>query len=173
METILVSAGVVCLIAAVVGGGLKALNMDIPLVDSLVRQLILFGVGVILIGMTYMLDPNQSSERTSSVGDPSTSSVGNPTTLSVGNPSTSSVGNPTTSSVGNPSTSSVADQCARVVADPNPPLNVRAAPDAGAPVVGSLENGTELRVLENRQGWFRIASPMSGWVFAQNTVCSP
>lgn len=49
-QTILV-AGIACLIAAIVGGGLKAFQIEIPVVNSPVRQTILGGVGLAMIGV--------------------------------------------------------------------------------------------------------------------------
>ena len=49
METTLVSAGLACVIAAVVGGGLKAFGIELPVLGSLARQLLLGGLGVILV----------------------------------------------------------------------------------------------------------------------------
>ena len=49
METTFTTAGVACIIAAVVGGGLKAFAIEIPLIQSRVRQLALAGLGVLLI----------------------------------------------------------------------------------------------------------------------------
>jgi len=45
MNTVLLSAGAACVIAAVVGGGLKAFNVEVPVVSSLLRQGLLFVVG--------------------------------------------------------------------------------------------------------------------------------
>jgi hypothetical protein len=44
-----VGFGVVCVIAALVGGGVKALGSEIPVVNSLPRQLLLAAVGAALI----------------------------------------------------------------------------------------------------------------------------
>lgn len=49
-QTILVS-GIACLIAAIVGGGLKAFQIEIPVVNSPVRQTILGAVGLAMIGI--------------------------------------------------------------------------------------------------------------------------
>lgn len=49
METVLLSTGLACLIAAIVGGGLKAFGIEIPLLQSLTRQLLLGGLGVLLV----------------------------------------------------------------------------------------------------------------------------
>ena len=59
-----------------------------------------------------------------------------------------------------------------VVADPEPPLNVRSNPAvADGNVVDQLENGTYLSVIQAQSGWLQISDPVSGWV-AQNRVKS-
>jgi hypothetical protein len=50
-EEILVSGGVAAILAAVVGGGLKAFGVELPLLASVQRQGILLVVGVALIGL--------------------------------------------------------------------------------------------------------------------------
>lgn len=62
METTLVTAGIVFVAAAIIGGGLKAFQIEIPAIDTLFRQLLLggFGVALILIG-TIGLDTGGSS----------------------------------------------------------------------------------------------------------------
>ncbi len=59
-------------------------------------------------------------------------------------------------------------RCHAEVADPRPPLNVRAAPDQASAVAGTLPNGTEVRPRERRRGWVRIDRPVAGWIFARN-----
>jgi len=52
-----------------------------------------------------------------------------------------------------------------LVNDPNAPLNVRSAPDAGsANVVGSLENGALVSIVGDRGNWWQIDAPAAGWV---------
>lgn len=53
METTLVTAGVVCVIAAIVGGSLKAFGMEVPGIESLPRQIMLaaFGLGIGVLGI--------------------------------------------------------------------------------------------------------------------------
>jgi len=47
-------------------------------------------------------------------------------------------------------------------------LNVRSAPNTGAPVIGSLPNGAQITVLEDRAGWYRINfQGRDGWVSGQ------
>lgn len=55
MNTVLLTAGVVCLIAAVLGGGLKAFNFDVPVISSLRRQALLFVIGAVFVGMAWVL----------------------------------------------------------------------------------------------------------------------
>jgi N-acetylmuramoyl-L-alanine amidase/uncharacterized protein YraI len=51
------------------------------------------------------------------------------------------------------------------VNDPNPPLNVRSGPGTQYPIVGTVQNGTTVEVVENnQQGWLRVQSPLPGWV---------
>lgn len=49
MNTILLTTGLACMIAAIVGGGLKAFGIELPVLQSLSRQLLLGVVGVALI----------------------------------------------------------------------------------------------------------------------------
>lgn len=53
METTLVTAGVVCVIAAIVGGSLKAFGMEVPGIKSLPRQIMLavFGLAIGVLGI--------------------------------------------------------------------------------------------------------------------------
>jgi hypothetical protein len=56
MQTTLLIFGLVCLISAVIGGGLKALGIEIPVVGSVLRQLALFFLGLILVGISMLVD---------------------------------------------------------------------------------------------------------------------
>jgi hypothetical protein len=49
METVFLSTGLACLIAAVIGGGLKAFGIELPIVQSVKRQVILGLLGCVLI----------------------------------------------------------------------------------------------------------------------------
>lgn len=53
MEATLLTVGLVCLVAAVVGGGLKILGNEVPALQSVRRQVILGGVGVALIAGAF------------------------------------------------------------------------------------------------------------------------
>jgi hypothetical protein len=52
MKTTLITLGIVCIIAAIVGGGLKAFQIEIPLLNSIRRQLLLASFGLVLIVVT-------------------------------------------------------------------------------------------------------------------------
>jgi hypothetical protein len=49
MDNYFTAAGLACLIGAIVGGGLKAFGVEVPLLQSLVRQVILGVLGVVLL----------------------------------------------------------------------------------------------------------------------------
>lgn len=62
MATLWITAGIACLIAAVVGGGLSAGGMSIPVIDSPRRQLALGGLGIVfaIIGFAVMDSPGSA-----------------------------------------------------------------------------------------------------------------
>lgn len=63
--------------------------------------------------------------------------------------------------------------CQTIATDPNPPLNVRSSPIVASDnVIGKLKNGTLLTVIDENQGWLRISTPTTGWVYKQYTVTS-
>lgn len=49
MSRTLLGIGIACVVGAIVGGGLTALEIEIPIIESLARQLLLAGFGIILI----------------------------------------------------------------------------------------------------------------------------
>jgi hypothetical protein len=58
---ILLTAGVVCLIAAVVGGGLKAFGIEMPLLQSVQRQVLLAVLGAgLLVGAYFTQAPHDN-----------------------------------------------------------------------------------------------------------------
>jgi uncharacterized protein YgiM (DUF1202 family) len=60
-----------------------------------------------------------------------------------------------------------------IVADPNPPLNVRSSPDTEANnVVGTLENGQFVTVIQEQEGWLELTVPVKGWVAKDRTHTS-
>jgi hypothetical protein len=50
MEASVLYAGIACVAAAIVGGGVKLLGQELPLVNSLARQALLAAFGLLLIG---------------------------------------------------------------------------------------------------------------------------
>ena len=54
MQNTLLTTGIACLIAAIVGGGLKAFSIEIPLLSSLFRQLALGALGFILLSLSFL-----------------------------------------------------------------------------------------------------------------------
>lgn len=60
-----------------------------------------------------------------------------------------------------------------VVADPEPPLNVRSSPEVKeGNIVGQLNNNTFVSVADEQRGWLRITSPVAGWVAKNRTESS-
>lgn len=59
MDNVILVAGLACVIAAIVGGGLKAFGIEVPILASRTRQVILGLLGVILIvvGMSQRRTP--------------------------------------------------------------------------------------------------------------------
>lgn len=55
MNGVLLTAGVVAILAAVVGGGLSAFDLTVPVIESRAKQAALFGVGVLFIGTAWLL----------------------------------------------------------------------------------------------------------------------
>lgn len=76
---------------------------------------------------------------------------------------------PVPAAVNPPPAAPAADGCTVVVADPQPPLNVRSGPGEASAQVGQLANGTALTVAEQQGGWLRITQPVRGWVSANMT----
>lgn len=60
-----------------------------------------------------------------------------------------------------------------IVADPDPPLNVRSSPQiAEGNMAGSLDNGTYVSIAEESNGWLRITDPVEGWIVKSRTESS-
>lgn len=56
-----------------------------------------------------------------------------------------------------------------MVKDPNPPLNVRSGPSTSSQVISQVTNGTPVSVIAEQDGWFKIKSPVNGWVAKNRT----
>jgi serine/threonine protein kinase len=71
----------------------------------------------------------------------------------------------------NPSniSNSLCDYTKRLISDPNPPINVREDAGVDFAIVGKLDNGTQITVQSEKQGWLQISAPIAGWVAANRT----
>ena len=69
MDTTLLTAGIACVVASLVGGGLKAFGIEIPVISSRKREVLLFAAGcVLLFKPVYdLVRPSQSSLLISAV----------------------------------------------------------------------------------------------------------
>jgi hypothetical protein len=67
MDNIFLVSGLACLIAAVVGGGLKAFAIEVPVLASLGRQIALGVLGLVLIGIGISRYSPSSNNRQSNV----------------------------------------------------------------------------------------------------------
>jgi PASTA domain len=63
MNTVLLSAGAACVIIAVVGGGASAFGVEIPLIEDLRRQVLLFVVGLAFLGAAIALDNGDGGSK--------------------------------------------------------------------------------------------------------------
>lgn len=64
--------------------------------------------------------------------------------------------------------------CLTIVNDPQPPLNVRAAPtDRFDNIIGKVEDGNPVMVIGKQRGWLQISTPVPGWVDKSltKTIC--
>ncbi|HLO49783.1 MAG TPA: SH3 domain-containing protein [Kamptonema sp.] len=60
-----------------------------------------------------------------------------------------------------------------LVADPNPPLNVRDRPQVtDNNIVGKLNNNTFVSVSNEQNGWLQITDPVAGWISKNRTKSS-
>jgi hypothetical protein len=64
---------------------------------------------------------------------------------------------------------SLCDYTKRLISDPNPPINVREDAGVDFAIVGTLDNGTQITVQSEKQGWLQISAPIAGWVAANRT----
>jgi len=79
MGTAILSAGLACVIAAVVGGGLKAFSIEVPQLSSRPRQVVLFILGVILIVVSMSVgSSNDAGTQTTSNAQPAQQAVAQP-----------------------------------------------------------------------------------------------
>lgn len=63
MSSTFITTGLACVIAAIIGGGLKAFGIEIPVLQSGRRQLVLaaFGIGIVAVGLSMTDGPPKDS----------------------------------------------------------------------------------------------------------------
>ncbi len=61
MSESLLVAGVVCIVAAIVGGGIKLLGAEVPVLNSFVRQALLFAVGAGFLLASFQVGASKST----------------------------------------------------------------------------------------------------------------
>ncbi|WP_157620615.1 SH3 domain-containing protein, partial [Synechococcus sp. PCC 7335] len=60
----------------------------------------------------------------------------------------------------------------RLTSDDNPPTNVRSGPGQHFDVVHKLDNGTSIRVIDEKEGWLQLAGPVDGWISRKLVISS-
>lgn len=65
-------------------------------------------------------------------------------------------------------TDSASGACRFLVEDPAPPLRVRATFSSRSAILGTLDNGVSLELLERHGRWARVAAPVAGWVWTEH-----
>lgn len=70
MSTTLLTFGVACIVAAIVGGGLKAFQIEIPALRSLTRQVMLATFGLAMVLAAYVIQQSTKSNPQPSENDP-------------------------------------------------------------------------------------------------------
>jgi hypothetical protein len=63
LQTPLLLAGIACIVAAVVGGGLKLLGAEFPLLQSFTRQVLLAVAGAVLIVVSVVIPSAADTQR--------------------------------------------------------------------------------------------------------------
>src|SRR5437868_6023534 len=63
MLTPLLSVGIVCVIAGIIGGGLRALGVEIPAFASVKRQVMLVIFGLVLIFLNFQNEANKEKAK--------------------------------------------------------------------------------------------------------------
>src|SRR5215467_7511710 len=89
-QTLLV-VGLACIVAAIVGGGLTAFQVQMPALTSRVRQVMLAALGLVLIGASFFLGRPSGVEAPQRAAAPPTSAAppaATPSTAAAPAPST-------------------------------------------------------------------------------------
>ena len=163
---------------AAIGGSTVAMLQPSPSIDSR--------------SVTGQISPTESVSTPSKTSSPqassklSTSPLSNDRTLEApasndASTATDSSANSTQENEGStaaPESLRLVERCETTMAkinDPNPPANVRSQPSTtgnptDSPIVGKLKNGTFITIVDQRDDWFKISTPMKGWVSQKITL---
>lgn len=176
MQATLVTAGIVLLAAAIVGGGLKAFNIEVPGLDSIVRQAMLgiFGAVLLVIGLIGIgsdepgpLISTPTTVAVSSITDPPTTP-----TVELPTPTLPPVSTTALSSSTTEVDSGTDCQITIVTIGGFSLVSIQEEPSLGAQDVIAVPAGTyQVEAVElvmfgpNEQRWFQITvSGRTGWL---------
>lgn len=161
---------------AAIGGTTIAMLQPSPSIDS--RS----GTGKIPEGagaiVSQSSSPQVSAKRsTSPSSDPTAEPLTSAETSTTTDSSTSDKDG-STGSTAAPESLRLVERCETTMGkinDPNPPANVRSQPNLtgsppDSPIVGNLKNGTFITIVDQRDDWFKISTPMKGWVAKKITL---
>lgn len=62
LKLILIGAGVICMAAAIFGGGLKVISIEVPALQSVRRQFLLGGLGLMLLAVGVVVALSEGGE---------------------------------------------------------------------------------------------------------------
>ncbi|MCX5961692.1 MAG: SH3 domain-containing protein [Cyanobacteria bacterium] len=159
-----------------IGGTTIAMLQPSPSIDS--RS----GTGKIPEGagaiVSQSSSPQVSAKRsTSPSSDPTAKPLTSAETSTTTDSSTSDKDG-STGSTAAPESLRLVERCETTMGkinDPNPPANVRSQPTTAgsspdSPIVGTLKNGMFVMIVDQRDDWFKISTPMKGWVAKKITL---
>lgn len=159
-----------------IGGTTIAMLQPSPSIDS--RS----GTGKIPEGagaiVSQSSSPQVSAKRSASPSsDPTAEPLTSAETSTTTDSSTSDKDG-STGSIAAPESLRLVERCETTMGkinDPNPPANVRSQPiTAGSspdsPIVGTLKNGMFVMIVDQRDDWFKISTPIKGWVAKKITL---
>ena len=172
MEISFVTAGLVCVMAAAIGGGLKAFGMEIPVVSSVGRQLTLALLGVVLIvaGLSIDFDKTNGTTTTTAAIQTSTTSID---TTSVTSNTTSA-----TTGATEPPDATTPPGCFIDVT--HFAAEIKEEPDHRSRTLSSVPEGryvpigvTETDFAGRTEQWFQIeVDGRTGWIFDEPILLS-
>ena len=76
MSNSLLIAGIVCMVAAIVGGGIKMLGAEVPVLSSFPRQITLFALGVVFLFVSFGVGKTPQATNAAATPAPPVNSPG-------------------------------------------------------------------------------------------------